>query len=59
MSGTAQKVVVGLGCDNFMRDLFVKFGFGLVSFSCLPSFNLLLCLELVNKFNVVVVVGWC
>ena len=39
-----------------MRDLFVKFGFGLVSFSCIPSFNLLLCLELVKKFVVVAVV---
>ena len=38
-----------------MRDLFVKFGFGLVSFSCIPSFNLLLCLELVKKLLVVVV----
>ena len=38
-----------------MRDLFVKFGFGLVSFSCIPSFNLLLYLELVKRFSVVVV----
>ena len=41
-----------------MRDLFVKYGFGLVSFSCIPSFNLLLCLELVKKFVVVGGGGW-
>ena len=37
--------------------IFLKFGFGLVCFSCIPSFNLLICLELVKKCTVVVVGG--
>ena len=48
---------------DFFKILFVKFGFSLVCFSCIPSLNLLLCLKLVKKFSVVVVVGgggrWC
>ena len=41
----------------FLRFFPFKFGFGLVLFSCIPSFNLLLCLEqLVKKFSVVG--GW-
>ena len=37
---------------------FLRFGFSLVWFSCIPSFDLLLCLELVKKFSEVVVGGW-
>ena len=44
--------------ENVMRDYFVKFGFCSVWFSCLPSFNLLLCLELVKQFSVVGGSGW-
>ena len=42
-----------------LEIFFFKFGFGLVWFSCIPSFNLLLCLELVKKFVVVVGGWWC
>ena len=45
------------GHFRFVEIFFFKFGFGLFLFSCVPSFNLLLCLELVKKFSVVVVVG--
>ena len=38
---------------DFLRDFVFKFGFGLVWFSCIPSFNLLLFLELATKFTVV------
>ena len=42
----------------FWRFFSSKFGFGLVRFSCIPSFNLLLCRELVKKFSVVGGGGW-
>ena len=34
-------------------EIFSSSNFGLVWFSCIPSFNLLLCLDLVKKFTVV------
>ena len=52
---TGQETLTHLWIHSTLFNL--KSEFGLVWFSCIPSFNLLLCLELVKKFTVVAVVA--
>ena len=47
--GLSYSVQLAFGFFLSWEIFFFKFGFGLVWFICMPSFNLLLCLELVKK----------